>query len=338
MKSVTGKPGETVVVMEKELWLGNVGDTILHYLMQPQLCLPQEEPIFNVVNVPAEAFKTFETTRNIILTRILPSVTVPSISIKYDVWARPQVVVIVQAADESGFMKIFSEKSDLIISEILGAEKKRLMAMYSQSKFKEQSISDTLIKRHSFNLNIPKGYDIVKDTSDFVWIRYESPLTSQGVFAYWYPYNSESSFVTDKLIHKRDSVLRQNVPGSVSGSYMATEKRFVIAQTFNHNGNYSVEIRGLWKVVGDFMGGPFISLSTLDLAGKRVFTVEGYVYSPKYNKRDYLRQVEAMVYSVSFTNQKLNDKINEMYQIGEPFPKETCDTSKSSKQNKKNCQ
>ncbi len=338
MKSVTGKPGETVVVLEKGFWVGDVGDTILHYLSQPQLCLPQEEPILNVVNVPPEAFKTFETTRNIILTRILPSITEPSVSVKYNVWARPQVVVIVQAADESAFMKIFAEKSDLIITEILGAEKKRLMAMYSQNKFKEQAISDTLIKYHNFNLNIPKGYDIVKDTSNFIWIRYESPLTSQGVFAYWYPYDSDSSFVTGKLIHKRDSILRHNVPGSVIGSYMATEKRFIIAQTFKHNGNYSVEIRGLWKVEGDFMGGPFVSLSTLDLAGKRVLTVEGYVYSPKYNKRDYLRQVEAMVYSVSLTNQKLNDKINDMYQIGEPFAKDTSDTSKSSMQNKSSSQ
>jgi len=29
-----------------------------------------------------------------------------------------------------------------------------------------------------------------------------------------------------------------------------------------------------------------------------------------------------MIYSVSFPDQKLNDKINDMYQIGEPLPKD----------------
>lgn len=322
MKSVTGRPGETIVVISKGAWAGNVGDTIKQYLAQSQLCLPQEEPILNVVNVPPDAFKTFETTRNIVLTRILPSVTVPSVTIQYNVWARPQVVVTIQAADEAGFVKIFAEKSDMIIAAILKAEKMRLLELYAQDKFKEQVISDSLHKAHKFNLNIPKGYDIVKDSSDFVWIRYESPLTSQGILAYWYPYVSDSAFVASKLLQKRDSVLRKHVPGALPGSYMTTERRFIVSQAFTYRGNYSVEIRGLWKVNGDFMGGPFVSLTTLDLARKRVLTVEGYIYSPKYNKRDYLRQVEAMIYSVSFPDQKLNDKINDMYQIGEPLPKD----------------
>jgi len=322
MKSVTGRPGETIVVIAKGSWEGNVGDTIKRYLSQPQLSLPQEEPILNVVSIPPDAFKTFETTRNIVLTRILPSVTEPSVTIQYDVWARQQVVISVQAADEAGFVKIFAEKSDMIISAILRAEKMRLMEMYAQKKFKEETISDSLVKTHKFNLNIPKGYDIVKDTSDFVWIRYESPLISQGIIAYWYPYVSDSAFVTKNILQKRDSVLRHKIPGTLPGSFMTTEKRFIVSQAFKNRGNYAVEIRGLWKVEGDFMGGPFVSLTTLDLARKRVLTVEGYIYSPKYNKRDYLRQVEAMIYSVSFPDQKLNDKINDMYQIGEPLPKD----------------
>ncbi len=323
MQNITGKPGETIVVIEKGYWEGNAGDTIRRYLSQPQLGLPQEEPILSVDNIPPDALKTFETTRNIILTRILPSVTEPSVTFQYNVWAKSQVVISVQAADEAGFVKIFAEKSDQIIGAILKAEKMRLMAMYAQTKYKAEKISETLINKHKFNLNIPRGYDIVTDTADFVWIRYETPLTSQGILAYWYPYVSDSAFVLGNLLQKRDSVLQHNVPGALRGSYMSTEKRFIISQPFTHNGNYSVEIRGLWKVHGDFMGGPFVSISTLDAARQRVLTVEGYIYSPKYNKRDYLRQVEAMIYSLSFPDQKLNDKINEMYQLGEPLTLET---------------
>lgn len=121
MKSVTGRPGETIVVIAKGVWAGNVGDTIKRYLAQPQLCLPQEKPILNVVNVPPDAFKTFETTRNIVLTQILPSVTEPSVTVQNNVWARPQVIVTVQAPDEAGFIRIFSEKSDMIIAAFLKA-------------------------------------------------------------------------------------------------------------------------------------------------------------------------------------------------------------------------
>lgn len=75
--------------------------------------MPQEESILNVVNIPLDAFKTFETTRNIILTRILPSVTKPSVTIQYDVWAKTHIVVSIQAPDEETFVKIIVEKSDI---------------------------------------------------------------------------------------------------------------------------------------------------------------------------------------------------------------------------------
>lgn len=321
MSAVTGRPGATIVVLANGYWEGKVGDTISRYLSQPQLGLPQEEPILTITNVPPSVFKTFQTTRNIVVARILPSVTKPSVTIQYDVWAKPQVVVTVEASDEPGFIKIFAEKSNLIIAAILRAEKMRLISLYSQTKYKDEYISKTLIDKHNFDLSVPRGYDLVKDSSDFVWIRYESPLTSQGIFAYWYPYVSDSAFTTNNLLHKRDSVLRLNVPGALPGSYMTTDKRFITAQTFKNHGNYSVEIRGLWKVEGDFMGGPFVSLTTLDLARQRVLTVEGNLYSPNDNKRDYLRQVEAIIYSLSFPDQKLNDKINNEYQVGEPLPK-----------------
>ena len=99
---------------------------------------------------------------------------------------------------------------------------------------------------------------------------------------------------------------------------MTTEHQVpALAQSFRLNGNYTVEIRGLWRVEGDFMGGPFVSLSSLDLARNRVVTAEGFLYSPKYDKRDYLRQLEAVIYSLTFNNQDINDKLNKQYNFGE---------------------
>lgn len=329
MKSVTGKPGELVIVIAKDYWEGKVGDTLAHYLQQPQLGLPQTEPIMNLTDIPPDAFKAFQTTRNIILTRIAETVTEPSVTVQRDVYAKSQLIISVQAPDEESFIKLFSEKLDMIIATLLQTEKRRLMDMYAQNRYKNEPIYNMLKEHHHFTMNIPKGYDVATDTTDFVWIKYEAELTSQAVLAYTFPYESDSTFTTDYLIQKRDSVLKLNVPGPLPGSYMTTEHQVpVLAQPFTLNGNYSVELRGLWRVQGDFMGGPFVSISTLDASRKRVVTVEGFVYSPKYNNRDYLRQVEAMIYSLQFPDQKMNDKINQMYQIGEPLPVEADSTLK----------
>lgn len=319
MKKVTGKPGETLVIITDDAWKGIAGDTIYHFMTQPQLGLPQAEPILDLVHIPPKAFKDiFKTNRNIILTKISSNVKENSIIIRRDVWAHPQVVISLQAKDEEAFVKLFTDNSDAIIGSFTKAEKERLMNAYAQTKFRNKAVYNTMLKKHNFELNIPKGFSINKDTLDFVWMRYPTPEISQELIAYWYPYTSDSTFTIDYLINKRDSILKLHVPGPTKGSYMATEKRVPITMNpFILKGNYTVELRGLWRVQGDFMGGPFISISTLDPIRQRVLTIEGSVYAPRYDKREYLRQLEAMLYSVAFPDQEKNDKINRMHQLGE---------------------
>ena len=46
------------------------------------------------------------------------------------------------------------------------------------------------------------------------------------------------------------------------------------------------------------MGGPFISYAFIDSATARAVIVTGFVYAPKEEKRELLRQVEALMYTV----------------------------------------
>ena len=75
---------------------------------------------------------------------------------------------------------------------------------------------------------------------------------------------------------------------------------------FRLEGRLWCELRGFWDVQGDFMGGPFVSYSTVDTATNRVFTLDCYVYAPDLNKprkRNYMRGVEHLLYSVQFPKQ-----------------------------------
>jgi hypothetical protein len=84
----------------------------------------------------------------------------------------------------------------------------------------------------------------------------------------------------------------------------------LLFNTFKMNGNYAAELRGQWKLENDFMGGPFVNLSILDVLQNRVVTLDGFVYAPSKDKRNFLRQVEAMLHSIKFDNQPDMDKIN----------------------------
>jgi hypothetical protein len=102
-----------------------------------------------------------------------------------------------------------------------------------------------------------------------------------------------------EIIAVRDSVLKENVPGPKEGTYMTTEYLFEpVSRPLNLNGKYSVLTRGLWKTENYFMGGPFMSLTTTSANDQKVICVSGFVFAPKFDKREYIREIEAMLRSV----------------------------------------
>jgi hypothetical protein len=53
----------------------------------------------------------------------------------------------------------------------------------------------------------------------------------------------------------------------------------------------------MWEVQNDFMGGPFVSHSFYSADGSEILVAEAWVYAPQFDKRQYLRQVESILYS-----------------------------------------
>ncbi len=72
----------------------------------------------------------------------------------------------------------------------------------------------------------------------------------------------------------------------------------VSCRSFRRDETDFIEMRGLWNLEGGFMGGPFISYAFIDSATTRAVVVTGFVYAPREEKRELLRQVEALMYTV----------------------------------------
>jgi hypothetical protein len=148
-------------------------------------------------------------------------------------------------------------------------------------------------------VSITNSYTRINEKKNFIWMNEGSPAASEGIMVYSFPYVGEGSFSKEYLLNKRDSVLKKDVPGPTEGSYMSTEMAFPPIYKVTHiNGEKVVEMRGLWKVVGDMMGGPWIMHAHYDKKHNRVIVLDAYVYSPEKNdKRDKIRQLEAVLYS-----------------------------------------
>ena len=181
-----------------------------------------------------------------------------------------------------------------MMTNFFNAEINRYQLAYASSLNKKAI--DKIAKKYFLYLAIPTGYYLDVEKKHFAWISRETSISSQGIFIYDYPYRDSSTFSAKYLIKKRDEVLKANVPGPNPNTYMQTEKRVpVLTQTININGQYALLMRGLWYTKNYFLGGPFVSITTLDKKRNRIVTVEAYVYAGKQKKKLYLWQTESII-------------------------------------------
>lgn len=305
LPGISGEAGELVIVMNKNKWEAGPGKSLKNIFQKEQVALPQAEPLFDIINIPHSSLSDiFKTHRNIIIAKISSDNKDAQVRIKRNHWAESQLFMHISAPDDSSFVREVRNNRYKILNYFLDIERQRIIKNYK--KFEESGITNLLKKNHKLSLIFPKGFRLDVDSSDFVWITRETPDIIQGVLIYHYDYSDTNSFSRDYLIHKRDSFLRINVPGPNPNSFMTTEVEYDYPhfKEIYINDVYTAEIRGLWRVeprtVG--MGGPFVSFSRPDTIRNRIVTVEGYVYAPKFDKRNYIRQIEGILYTMKFVD------------------------------------
>jgi hypothetical protein len=300
LPNVTGRAGEVVVVINAPVWESDAGRTLGEALISEYPALPQMEPMFDVVRIGHGAFSNiFKTHRNIIIVNTSSSYSDTRMNIRHNVWAKPQIVLEINSSDVGSLNTFLGSQSGRILEELDLAERERIVEYNRQ--YESSSIRLHLEEKFNLSLVIPPGYTFANDTTDFAWIVFSPSAQEriQGILVYQYDYTDPETFTPEFLVERRNSFLRRFVPGSAYNSWMTTEMDFFpLFDEFMREQQYFARLRGLWKVQNDFMGGPFVSHTTLDEENNRIITVEGFVYAPADKKRNLVRQVEAIIHTL----------------------------------------
>lgn len=300
----SGAPGDLILVMDGKLWQSASGDTIRSILAEPVDALPQDEPRFDVIQIDFSGFgKTFKQQRNIIVIKVGSDQPEAKILVQKGLWAQTQILITLLAPNEGELINILNQNRDKIQALIVNAELKRLMDAYHS--IKDKAVTDLLKEEYNILLTVPKGYVVSTSKKDFIWLSQEYRDIVQGILIYTYPYTDKETFTRYYLVSKRNDFCKRNVPGEIEGSYMTTEPLFppLFSEYKLGNNNYTAELRGLWRMQdGLVMGGPFVSITQLDQKRNRIITVEGFVYAPGHKKRDLLQQLEAIIFTLDFTD------------------------------------
>lgn len=305
-KSAQGRPYELIIVCPQAEWIGEVGDSLRAVFTAPVPYLNQDEPLFDVLRVTERSFKDMIADhRNILKVVVDPSLAEAQTAVEYNVTSEPQIVLTLQGPDDQSVVKYLSEKRKDLLHVLEQAERDRDVESYT--KFNNPGIEAAVKKLFGAEIHVPKGYVLAKQTDDFLWARYEYPTASQGFFIYSYPYEGPESLSPEALVRARNKFAAL-IPGPSDGSYMITSDAFEPDyRMFRLEGRLWCELRGFWDVEGDFMGGPFVSYTTVDTETNRVFTIDGYVYAPDLNKprkRNYIRGIEHLLYTIHFPADK----------------------------------
>lgn len=304
LPNVSGKAGEIIVVINKGDWEGAAGNELRDLLASDCPFLPQKEPLYNLANVSPAGFNNmFQLHRNIIFCNIDTKVTEPKVVYKVDQWAKPQTLVIINAPDSDTAVNLIKENGAMILSTFEQAERDRVIMNCIQ--YEESALRATVNKAFGGSPYFPSGYSLKKQTEDFIWIGYDTQYTIQGIFIYKYPATGKDDMTLDSIIGHRNETLKANVPGMFENTYMTTAEAVAPnLEYLKYRGREFAQVRGFWEVHNDFMGGPFISHSFYSPDGKDIIVLEAFVYAPKYDKRNYLRQVESIIYSFEWADRQ----------------------------------
>lgn len=175
-------------------------------------------------------------------------------------------------------------------------------------KKRNQTISAKVGSLFDCDIWMPIEMESYKEGKDFFWA--STNLNDLNFVMYTFPFRDKDTFTKAYFIHKRDSVMKINIPGEREGMYMETaDSAFVEVRNIAVQGDYAFEARGLWEMKNDAMGGPFVSQMRVDRANARVVVVEGFVYNPGKLKRDQVRRLNAALYTLKLPSEKAVSEI-----------------------------
>lgn len=281
--------------------------------------LPQMEPIFTVTHVPVSQFDDLlKSTRNILFVDVNPSkYTQMKVLKSRDMWSKPQAYIRIQAPSDEAFLAYWSENGEAVREWFVREEIARQIRFYRASTNKN---AREALRVRRYDMLIPEDFVTVKseklfvnsDSVDVVWCCNNKGPMRKDVIVYSYPYTAQEQFDNAAIIGMRNAVLGQIVSAQVAGSHMGTEykhfppvTRSVASLQDTTGGFYAKETRGLWKMLdGEAMGGPFVSLTRLDQVNGRVVTAEAFLFAPGQKKRNAMRQIEAILYTLEMPNER----------------------------------
>lgn len=295
----SGRLNDILVVIENEDWDGSLGDTIRKEFARPLDGIVREEPMFTLNHVKPSAFKgRLKKSRNYIFLKKSDS---SGVSIKKDLYANPQLGIIVRGKNKKELATVISENADDMIAIFNQGEVERKQYLMDKVALN----TDRLRERFGFDIIIPRAYRFAtyngEIDNNFFWLRRDIKEGTMDLMIYEVDRNRikrSDSTVLD-IVKVRDSIGAIKI--LTDGGPFQTEPAFSpYLNESQIDGNFAFETKGTWEIKDMFVAGPFVNYAIYNKQKDNWLIIEGYVSAPSSAQRSYLFEIEAILKSLRF--------------------------------------
>ena len=325
-----GKEGEVIVVIDSSRWNGPIGDALKSTVGEFIGTLPAPERRFDLRAMDLEVDQDLSQVRaqkNVIFVAPLSDSTNEATYLRNvfdasaqeaimngdgvvvgrnDLWRRDQHVFYITGQDPDAVVDAIGRRAGEI-TQTFDVATRRRMTVDMFDRGRQTDLEEYLMQEHDFAVHVQHDYLIAIDTTDFVWLRRILSDTWRSLFI-WYDDVANPADMTPEWIYAmRDSLTRTHVQGNLGGwvEIHRHEQRPLVTQNIDFLGHYGFETRGVWRMVGEqdgeFIefggGGPFVNYTFYDRASGRIYMIDGMVFAPGFEKREFLRQMEVIAHT-----------------------------------------
>ena len=266
---VMEESNNVLIVMDDELWLGALGDSVRSYLAVEVPGVRPPEPMFSLNHLTPSMFKGgVKKFRNVILFNNQSSAS----HFKYlpEQYAKDQVYFDLESDSNEVLMEYFLKHAIEIRNKIYYAE---ISLIQKQIKSRKQHSPQLLLDRFDMQLDVPSIFEVKVQEDDFIWFKKERASGSIGLLVYAVDKSQvmeEGEVVIERVYAVRDSISGKYIHSTEEGAYVEMIDYFEDLKVNRHiNGVEIMESFGSWDMKNSFMGGTTLTYIFEDTVGGR---------------------------------------------------------------------
>lgn len=293
-----GKINEVAIIVDNNLWNGEIGDSIRDKLAYPLDGLANEESALLLKQYsPRLIDNSIKKLRNLV---VIEKASENEFIHVENEFASPQNVFYFRGETIHDILELISLHGDLVENAIRFYELLEIQSEIATHPFNDNHIKENF----NISLLIPDEYKYVLSSKNFIWLKRDTSSGSNSIMVYDIPaarFNNANDLVKN-FVEVRDSITQKYIKGVTPQSYMMVNDSYspFVKKVFFEEGLQVYEFRGNWNLTNDFMEGPYLTYLFINPLNSNYLFVDGFVYSPTVTNRECIFELEAIIKSIYF--------------------------------------